>query len=169
MTDQPVVELTEENAVKDALAAKFPFLADKVRVQRRRRLIVDVPSDKIMEVFDHLVRAMDFPMLCTITGLDLGATLGVIYHLARSSGVTLNLCSAVPKEAPVLQTVTAYFPQADAYEREMNDLLGMQVQGLGPGSRYPLPDDWPAGQYPLRKDWKNPFPPVPEAQEDKNG
>ena len=29
----------------------------------------------------------------------------------------------------------------------------MQVQGLPPGNRYPLPDDWPQGQYPLRKDW----------------
>ena len=60
----------------------------------------------------------------------------------------------VPKDEPVLQTVTGYFPAAELYEREMVDLLGMQVQGLPPGTRYPLPDGWPAGQYPLRKDWK---------------
>jgi Ni,Fe-hydrogenase III component G len=34
------------------------------------------------------------------------------------------------------------------------DLLGIQVQGLPTGNRYPLPDDWPANQYPLRKDWQ---------------
>ena len=95
-----------------------------------------------------------FPFLCTITGLDNGATLGAMYHLARESGVMLNLSVNVPKENPVLQTVSGYFPAADAYEREMNDLLGTDVQGLPPGNRYPLPDDWPKDQHPLRKDWK---------------
>jgi len=33
-------------------------------------------------------------------------------------------------------------------------MLGVQIEGLPPGKRYPLPDNWPAGQYPLRKDWK---------------
>ncbi len=96
---------------------------------------------------------MEFSILCTITGLDLGDKLGVIYHLARVDGTVLNLSTSVSKEEPVIQSVTPYFPAADAYEREMVDLLGMQVQGLPPGYRYPLPDGWPEGQYPLRKDW----------------
>jgi Ni,Fe-hydrogenase III component G len=97
---------------------------------------------------------MQFSILCAMTGLDLGATLGVIYHLARPSGIVLNLATAVPKEKPVLQSVTARFPAAACYERELADLLGFQVQGVPEGPRYPLPDSWPAGQYPLRKDWK---------------
>ena len=96
---------------------------------------------------------MQFTILCAMTGLDLGATLGVIYHLARPSGVVLNLATALPKDKPVLQSVTARFPAAAAYERELVDLLGFQVQGLPEGPRYPLPDNWPAGQHPLRKDW----------------
>jgi Ni,Fe-hydrogenase III component G len=32
-------------------------------------------------------------------------------------------------------------------------MLGVNVEGLPEGKRYPLPDDWPDGQYPLRKDW----------------
>jgi Ni,Fe-hydrogenase III component G len=144
----------EEQAILTELAAKFPFLADKVRVTRIRRVFADVPSEKFTEVFDYAVRKMSFSILCTITGLDNGATFGAIYHLARESGVMLNLVTSVPKENPVLQTVTGYFPAADHYEREMNDLFGMKVEGLAPGTRYPLPDDWPDGQYPLRKDWK---------------
>ena len=46
------------------------------------------------------------------------------------------------------------FPAAHIYERELVDLLGAKVEGLPPGNRYPLPDDWPEVQYPLRKDWK---------------
>jgi membrane-bound hydrogenase subunit beta len=33
-------------------------------------------------------------------------------------------------------------------------MFGIEVEGVPPGRRYPLPDDWPEGQYPLRKDWK---------------
>ncbi len=146
--------MEESQAVQAELVSRFPFLADRIRVARSRRLFVSVPPEKLAEVFDHLVKGMHFTMLSAITSLDEGATLAVVYHLDRESGVVLSLSTSVPKEKPVVQTVTPYFPAADAYEREAIDLMGLQVQGLPPGSRYPLPDNWPAGEYPLRKDWK---------------
>ena len=146
--------MAEEQDIQTQLTTRFAFLQDKVRVQRVRRLFADVPGESIREVFDYAVRQMGFSILCTITGMDLGPSLGVIYHLARENGIVLNIATSVPKEKPVLQTVISYFPAAEIYERELIDLLGMQVQGLPEGPRYPLPDDWPAGQYPLRKDWK---------------
>jgi membrane-bound hydrogenase subunit beta len=146
--------MPEETEIQEQLSAQFPFLKDKITVARARRIFAEAPAESFEAVFDYAVKQMGFTILCTITGLDQGATLGAIYHLARTSGVTLNLSVSVPKDAPILKTVTAYFPQADCYERELIDLLGMQVQGLPPGHRYPLPDDWPANQYPLRKDWK---------------
>ena len=146
--------MSEEQSIQTELTAKFPFLKELVRVQRARRVWADVPREHVYEVFDFAVKGMNFPILCAITGIDQGATFGAIYHLARESGVVLSLVTAVPREKPVLQTVTAYFPAADAYERELIDLFGMQVEGLPEGNRYPLPDNWPAGEYPLRKDWK---------------
>ena len=50
--------------------------------------------------------------------------------------------------------MTGKFSNAEYYEKELVDLLGFRVEGLPPGPRYPLPDDWPEGQYPLRKEWK---------------
>ena len=122
-------------------------------VQRVRRIFVDVPLANFTEVFDYAIKQLDFSIMVTITGLDEGAALGFIYHLARESGIVLNLHTSAPKDKPVIKTVTTYFPAADAYERELVDLLGAQVEGLPEGNRYPLPDDWPADQYPLRKDW----------------
>jgi NADH:ubiquinone oxidoreductase subunit C len=146
--------MTDETTIQRELTAKFPFLQDKIKLVRARRLTVQVPVLNLPEVFDHLVRQMDFTILCTITGLDLGATLGVIYHLAQPvSGVVLNLSTEVHKLAPIVKSVTPYFSSAEVYEREMVDLLGIEVRGLPPGSRYPLPDDWPKEVYPLRKDW----------------
>jgi Ni,Fe-hydrogenase III component G len=148
--------MSEETTIQEQLQARFPFLKDKVRVARVRRLFADVPPEGLGAVFDYAVKQLGFSILCAISGTDQGANLGLIYHLARPSGVVFNLVTAVPKDRPVLQTVTPYFPQADCYERELVDLLGAQVQGLPAGHRYPLPDDWPANQYPLRKDWTSP-------------
>lgn len=146
--------MTAEEKIQLDLSTKFPSLREKLRITRARRIFGEVSQENFFEVFDYVVKEMKFVILCTITGLDEGATLGVIYHLAQEGGVTINLHTGVAKDKPVLQTVTQYFPAADIYEREMVDLLGMQVQGLPVSHRYPLTDDWPANEFPLRKDWK---------------
>ena len=145
--------MQEDNDVVAELGSKFPYLQGKMRVQRDRRIYVEAPVEHFAEIFAYLYGPMKFNMLSTITGHDFGATLGAMYHLTRENRILLSITTAVPKDKPVLQSVTSYFPAADAYERELVDLLGMQVQGLPPGSRYPLPEGWPEGQYPLRKDW----------------
>jgi Ni,Fe-hydrogenase III component G len=151
-----------EEDIKQQLIEKFSWLSDKITVPRARRLFADVPAASFTEVFDWAVTKLGFTILATITGLDEGSTLGAIYHIARIDGTVLNLHTSVPREKPVLKTITAYFPAAEAYERELVDLLGMQVDGLPAGNRYPLPDDWPANQFPLRKDWK---PEMPDKRE----
>ena len=145
--------LQEEQELVAALTAKFPFLAGQTLVQRTRRVWATVPLAEFRTVFAHAHQALDFAMLCTITGTDEGAELGLIYHLARDSGLVLNLTVLTPKDGPGPKTVIEYFPNAELYEREVTDLLGVQIQDLPPGNRYPLPEDWPPGQYPLRKDW----------------
>ena len=146
--------LSKETTIQEELTKRFDSLKDKVRVQRSRRLFAQVPAAEVPAVFDYAVKDLHFTILCTISGVDEGATLGLIYHLAQEGGIVLSLATSVPKDKPVLKSVASYFPAADAYEREVNDLLGFQIEGLPAGNRYPLPDDWPAGQYPLRKEWK---------------
>jgi membrane-bound hydrogenase subunit beta len=145
--------MSEEENIKSQLIQKFGFLADKITVKRVRRIFAEIPLANFPEVFDYTVKQLNFPILTTITGLDEGESLGFIYHLARENGIVLNLHTTALKDKPVIKTVTGYFPAADAYERELVDLFGAQVEGLPQGNRYPLPDGWPAGQFPLRKDW----------------
>ncbi len=143
----------EEVIVKE-LTVKFPYLAGKAAVNRARRITLFVEQDKFADLFEYAVSAMDFHILCTITGFDDGLTIGLIYHLAREDGVMLNVKTCIPRDNPIVKTVTRTFHGAEIYERELVDLLGVTVEGLLEGKRYPLPDDWPDGQYPLRKDWK---------------
>ena len=153
--------MTHEESIVQGLTGKFAYLADTVKVQRIRRIIADVDQPHFEEVFAYARNELGFTVLCTITGLDEGATMGFIYQMARTDGIVFSLKFSAPKDKPVIQTMIRYFPSAEIYERELMDLLGAQVEGLGPGNRYPLPDTWPRDEYPLRKDWK------PKTEENK--
>lgn len=148
-----VPELETEHLLQRQLEAAFSELAGKVTVQRARRVWAEVAMEQLHAVLVHAKEQLSFSMLCTITGTDEGTHLGLLYHMANDNGVVLTLVVSAPKDGPGPQTVTPYFPHADLYEREVMDLLGVRIQGMPEGSRYPLPDGWPKGQYPLRKEW----------------
>ena len=143
----------EEN-VKDAIIKKFNLPAEKARIQRPRRIFIDVAMKDLEDILIFSAKDLGFTALGTITGLDEGENLSFIYHLCNINGAILNVKTSVPKNNPVLKTVIGIFPAAEIYERELEDLLGAKVEGLPEGNRYPLPDNWPKDQYPLRKDWK---------------
>ena len=145
--------MSETEKVKEALESKFAFLKDQVRVQRERRLWAEVPQDKFFDVFDWAVMKAGFSILGTITGLDEGAEIGLLYHLAAPDGKVLSLKTKIVKDQGKMKSLTGYFPSGAIYEREIIDLLGAEFEGLPKGLSYPLPDDWPKGQHPLRKDW----------------
>lgn len=146
--------MSEEENIREALENKFSFLQGKVTCKRARRLFVDVPLENFQEAFDYLVKDMEFTYLAAITGLDEVASFAVLYHLCKERRIILTLRVHLNRENPAVKTVTGYFPSAEAYEREITDLLGIKVEGLPAGHRYPLPDNWPPDEYPLRKDWK---------------
>ncbi len=144
--------MTEEEQVQSKLAEKFDYLKDKITIKRARRIFVSAPFENFSEVFSFL-NQLGFNALSTISGLDENDTYGVVYHLNKEGRIVLSLKVNFPKDKSI-QSVAAYFPAADAYERELIDLLGIKVSGLAPGSRYPLPDDWPKDEHPLLKSYK---------------
>ena len=146
--------MSAEENIKQELTGKFKYLEGNIKIQRTRRIYLEVDYSNFREVFDYAVKQLKFTHLSAITGLDEQEKLNLIYHLAQDSGIVLNLKTGVPNQNPVIETIIPYFPGAEIYERELVDLLGAKVQGLPAGHRYPLTDDWPVGEYPLRKDWK---------------
>jgi len=146
--------MTEEEKIKQELEEKFGCLKDKVVIKRERRIFADVPIEKFDEIFAFTVKQMHFDAISAITGMDSGDLFTVMYHLNKEGRIVLNLTISVNKNNPSIKSVIPYFASADIYEREITDLLGIQVEGLPAGNRYPLPDGWPTNEHPLRKDWK---------------
>jgi Ni,Fe-hydrogenase III component G len=97
-----------------------------------------------------VLKKRDILHLSTISGVDLGREIAIVYHI-DCGGVLLNLKLTVPKRAPRLLTITDIFPGAILYERELMDMLGVEIQGHPDPRRLFLPEDWPADKYPLRK------------------
>jgi NADH-quinone oxidoreductase subunit C len=159
--------MAKEDEIRNELTAEFPSLRDKIRFQRPRRLWATAENAEFPAILRYLHQKLGFVILATMTGLDKGETLAVIYHLGREDGIILNVEISAPRSNPVIKSITQTFPSADLYERELADLLGIKVEGLAEGFRYPLSDDWPRDQHPLRKDWKPESAPKPaQAKED---
>ncbi len=146
--------MPQEENIKQELIKKFSCLENRVNITRPRRLFLEVDPADFEKVFVFAKNDLNFSHLISITGLDEQDKLSFMYHLALDSGIVLNIKISVSKENPVIRTVTGYFPGAEIYERELADLFGARIDGLPPGNRYPLTDDWPKDQFPLRKDWK---------------
>ena len=124
-----------------------------ITIQRKNRVWLEVQADRLPEFVKFMKTEMGHDHLATITGFDGGETLGANYHLTDTHDM-VTVRARSPRANPHLPTVTGVFPGAVPYERELEDLFGIKIDGLAPGRRYPLPDDFPAGQHPLRKDWK---------------
>jgi len=115
-------------------------------------MFVSVPLPQVKEVVKYLKENFGMTHITTISAIDVGENIEVIYHLF-SNGVALNLRTSAPKNNPVIDTITDVLPGAILYEREIQDLLGLKVQGHPDPRRLILSDDWEEGVYPLRKDW----------------
>ena len=98
--------MTHEESIVQNLTLKFAYLAGRVQVQRVRRIIASVDQGQFEEVFTYAQRELQFSVLCTITGLDEGPTMGFIYQMARADGIVFSLKFSVPKDKPVIQTMT---------------------------------------------------------------
>jgi Ni,Fe-hydrogenase III component G len=71
-----------------------------------------------------------------------------------SGAVVATLRVSVAYHDAKLPTVCPIIPSATLYERELQEMFGIVVQGTPEPRRLLLPDDWPENVYPLRKAFK---------------
>src|SRR5208283_3603338 len=91
--------------------------------------------------------------ITAITGLDLGANIGLLYH-THTAKCFYGIRAEVPKENPKIQTIIDIIPGAALHELEVADLVGVVFEGNPSPPHFLLSEYWPQGVYPLRKDVK---------------
>lgn len=125
----------------------------ELKVISERRVTATADKEHYRKVLQDL-SARDVQHVSTISGIDTGTQISVIYHIDCGDGTLLNLKLNLNKQAPTLQTITDIFPGAVLYERELMDMFGIKVENHPDPRRIFLPDDWPPENYPLRKEVK---------------
>ena len=101
--------------------------------------------------------SIDFPHLGVISAVDMIEEIDVLYHMtvffgSKGSEITVSFIVSVPKEDPVVPTISDLIPGAVYSEREKQELMGIIVDGIPDQRGLFLPDDFPEGIYPWRKD-----------------
>jgi Ni,Fe-hydrogenase III large subunit/Ni,Fe-hydrogenase III component G len=121
------------------------------------------------DVLKAMIDADEKAGITAITGLDLGANIGVYYHV-HTSNAFITIKAEVPKENPKIQTIIDLHPGALFHELEVADLLGVIFEGNPTPGHFVLSENWPVGVYPLRKDVKAnevKLVPTPPSEENK--
>jgi NADH-quinone oxidoreductase subunit C len=144
MTDIELVEKLRRDLGPAALEVANPD---------RRRIFLKVAPGSLIAAATLLRDSYDCAYLAAITGLDKGETFELLYHFA-STEANINVRTEVPRTAPHIASITPVIPGAILYERELQDMFGLVVDGIPDARPLVLPDGWPAEDHPLRKDWK---------------
>lgn len=128
-----------------------------------------VPADQLLTIaaFVRDEPDLDCDSLMDVAGLDLlkypgekkgefpSSDLVVTLHLhALHHRHHLRLRVSLPRDNPVLPSVTGLWPVANLFEREIFDLFGVTFTGHPDLRRIMLPEDWTG--FPLRKDYVYP-------------
>jgi len=136
------------NAVKGMLGESV--LGSKSSHPRRVYIHVEPKAHK--RAISALLQIFPLTIISTITGIDMGETIEINYHLwCGKAEVTIR--THVPKSKPEIETITDIIPGASLYEREVHDLLGVRFINHPNLAKLLLPESWPENSYPLRKDW----------------
>jgi NADH:ubiquinone oxidoreductase subunit C len=115
----------------------------KVSVARKGETFIEVDQAHIKDFISHLVNDLRILHLATITGLDLGENIGIIYHFLQDKD-TIYVRSTVPKAQSTAVSIVDIIPGAILYEMEIHDLFGVTFPG-NPwiNQKLLLPDNWP--------------------------
>ncbi len=143
-----------ENEIASKLCVRFPFLTDRIYVQRDKRILTSsLLKSEFEQVIQYAHDELGFFRATHVVGTDDGENLGLLYILSNSENILLALREVISKSSPIITSISDMYPSIVLHERELVDLFGVIVEGLPEGPNYPLPDGWPKGNYPMRKEW----------------
>ena len=149
---QVLEELHEHPAVK-ALLGWNPEAMTGAKSDRGELTITIVPEE--IRAACVALQAAGYNFFEDMTAVDWfpsAPRFQLSYHLlSHARKERIRLCVLLAEDDPSVESITAVWPGADFYEREVFDLFGIRFEGHPNLCRIMLPDDWEG--HPLRKDY----------------
>ena len=146
----------ESNLVLRKLREFSPGALDDAR-EFRGELTIYIRPNTLIRVCEFLrdEPGLNFKYLSDITAVDLYPNeprFEVVYHLlSLQSAERLRLKVRAGGENPGVESLVSVYPCANAFEREVFDMFGIQFAGHPYLRRILMPEDWEG--HPLRKDY----------------
>jgi NADH-quinone oxidoreductase subunit C len=135
--------------VLQVLHERFPTDPLEPRTVPTDETIVTLTPENLRPAVQTLIERFDLRHLSTITGIDTGDEIELLYHFWDGQGLTLR--TSLPREHPHTVTLIDLIPGAAFYEREVSEMLHVLFDGHPTPDPFLLPDDW-EGEPPLRKE-----------------
>jgi NADH:ubiquinone oxidoreductase subunit C len=110
---------------------------------REHETLVEVEQQYVKQFVSKVWNDGISRRLSTITGLDLGERIGIIYHFWQNKD-TLHVRTTVQKTSSSAVSIVDIIPGAILYEMEIHDLFGVTFVG-NPwmDKKLLLPETWP--------------------------
>jgi NADH:ubiquinone oxidoreductase subunit C len=120
-------------------------------------LIVEVPAAELREIATKLRDDADtaFDYLFSMTGVDYGEELGIVYHIESTSKghMIVMKVKTADRENPNFDSVSDIWPAAYFNESEAYDFFGIKFNGHKNLRRIFMDENWKG--WPLRKDYSD--------------
>ena len=141
---------------QEELNNKLSEIKDKLTAVEQpadSRIYLSCEAENSYEINKFLFE--DVPLRFVIaTGIDSDDCFEILYHYSYDeTGCVITLKAFIrDREKPAIESITPLLPAGDWIEREIHDVLGIDIKNHPNLKRLILADDWPEGVYPLRKD-----------------
>ncbi|HIE31763.1 MAG TPA: NADH-quinone oxidoreductase subunit C [Methanosarcinales archaeon] len=151
-------ETNSPELILGSLKSQFPDVVSDALIDPRPPYMVcaNVDKERIVDVCSYLKDDRQFNRLSGITSVDFleESKFEVVYMIASyDHSVIVKLKAEVPRdESPSIDTVTTVWWNANWYEREVYEMMGIYFNGHPELTPLVLTDDM-IGEYPLRKDY----------------
>ena len=135
--------------VVKVLHEHFPTDPLEPRTVPMDETIVTLTPENLRPAVQTLIERFGLRHLSTITGIDTGTKIELLYHFWDGQGLTLR--TVLPRGGAHIVTLIDLIPGAAFYEREVSEMLHVLFDGHPTPDPLLLPDDW-EGEPPLRKE-----------------
>ena len=124
----------------------------------RHTIWIPVPRDHFKETVGNLIEMVDhLPHFSVISPSDEGDDIDLNYHFTVNYGgqleeIAITFKVMVPKNDCWVPTLTDLIPGTAFSEREIIEMMGVDVKGLEDKRHLFLTENFPEGVYPWRRD-----------------